>query len=113
MAKDDYFVIAYKLLAYLYSCLKAGEDVDVKLIQYNSEYINVGENYWYYILEHLYKDGYIEGVSIKRAIDDFIYISNMPKIMITPKGIEFLQRESNMQKAKEFLKEIKAMVPFI
>lgn len=29
------------------------------------------------------------------------------------KGIEYLQNHSTVQQAKEFLKEIKAMVPFI
>lgn len=30
MAKDDYFVIVYKILSYLYVQLKSGEDVDEK-----------------------------------------------------------------------------------
>lgn len=32
MYRDDYFVLAYKLLAYLYTQLKAGEDVDPAML---------------------------------------------------------------------------------
>ncbi len=28
MAKDDYFVLAYRILKYLYECFKAGERAD-------------------------------------------------------------------------------------
>ncbi|WP_311443433.1 YjcQ family protein [Ezakiella coagulans] len=113
MAKDDYFVIAYKILAYLYANLKACEDLDVETIMHNSPYIDIGESYWCYIIEHLLKDGYIEGISIKNGLDGFVYISNLDKIRITPLGIEFLKSESTMQKAKDFLKDIKAMIPMI
>ena len=113
MAKDDYFVIAYKILAYLYANLKACEELDVKMIMHDSSYINIGESYWCYIIEHLLKDGYIEGVGIKTGFDGFVYISNLNKIMITPLGIEFLKDESKVQKVKNFLKEINAMIPKI
>lgn len=60
MARNDCFVIAYRILAYLYACLKEGKPV----------------------------------VRIER------------RIMITPKGIEYLQENSAMEKAKRFLKEL-------
>lgn len=31
MAKDDYHVIVYQILAYLYQCLKKGEQVNTKI----------------------------------------------------------------------------------
>jgi hypothetical protein len=31
MAKNDYYVLVYRVLMYLYNCLKKGEDVDVRL----------------------------------------------------------------------------------
>ncbi len=36
MAKDDYHVIVYQIIAYLYQCLKNGNDVDTRLLQYNN-----------------------------------------------------------------------------
>lgn len=44
MAKDDFFVIAYRILAYLYSCMKAGEIPDVAKISY--EKLKIPEKYW-------------------------------------------------------------------
>ena len=29
MAKNDYFVVAYRILTYLYECFKAGEKPDI------------------------------------------------------------------------------------
>lgn len=34
MAKHDYYVIVYKILAYLYIQLKAGEPMDTDMIRY-------------------------------------------------------------------------------
>lgn len=36
MAKDDYHVVVYKILAYLYVKLKAREKVDTKLLEADS-----------------------------------------------------------------------------
>lgn len=46
MAKDDYHVIVYKLLAYLYRCLKDGEAIQTDLLEPGSRMINVNQNYW-------------------------------------------------------------------
>ena len=62
MAKDDYFVIVYKILSYLYKCLKDGERVEERLINYDSPFIKVNEKYWSYIIWHMQKDDLIEGV---------------------------------------------------
>lgn len=112
MAKDDYFVIAYKILSYLYACLKSCEEVDINYIQHDSKYLDIGESYWAYIIEHLIKDGYIEGISIKRSVNGCIHISNIENTRITPKGIEYLHTESMFEKAKRFLKDAKAIVPY-
>lgn len=39
MAKDDYHVIVYKILSYLYTALKAGERVDDSLLKPDSRYL--------------------------------------------------------------------------
>lgn len=112
MAKDDYFVIAYRVLAYLYACLKAGEPPDMEYLKCNTDDFPVNGSYWEYILKHLYKDGYIEGVSL-------IPITGRPTesvkltaaVSITPLGIEYLHENSTIQKAKAFLKDIKEIVP--
>ena len=57
MAKDDYHVIVYKLLAYLYRCLKDGEAIQTDLLEPGSRMINVNQNYWGYIMENMQKQG--------------------------------------------------------
>jgi hypothetical protein len=112
MAKDDYFVIAYRILAYLYACLKAGETPDIDYISADSKAINISLNYWEYVMRHLYNDGYIEGVDlvpITGRKTKAVRVSD--EITITPKGIEFLQENSSMSKAKEFLKTLKETIP--
>lgn len=42
MAKDDYFVIVYQILSYLYKCLKEGTRIDERLIRYDSKEIPTG-----------------------------------------------------------------------
>ena len=37
MAKDDYHVIVYQVLAYLYQCIKKGESVESKNLEHNLE----------------------------------------------------------------------------
>lgn len=41
MAKDDFPVIVYQILAYLYQCLKSGKNVDPKQIGVDSDYFKV------------------------------------------------------------------------
>ena len=36
MAKNDYPVIVYQILSYLYKCLKSGDDVQSVLLNYDS-----------------------------------------------------------------------------
>ena len=45
--------------------------------------------------------------------EDYPIISNLENMKITPKGIEYLTDNSFIQKAKELLKDTKAIIPFI
>lgn len=110
MAKDDYHVIAYRILAYLYICLKEGEKPDINHIQY--EEMGINQRYWEYIMRHLYEDGYMEGVSLFNVVGkDSTGVKVTKQVMITPKGIEFLQSNSAMGRAKDFLKTLKETIP--
>lgn len=114
MAKDDYFVIVYKILAYLYKCLKDGSKVEERLIQYDSPYIRVNEKYWSYIIWHMQKEELIEGVMfMDGGLGDVPYPFEMDKCRITPTGIACLSDNSFMQKAKKAIKDAKEMIPFI
>ena len=109
MAKDDYYVLAYRLLAYLYACLKEGEKPDPEYFKAGTEKFPIGEEYWNYLFIHLCEDGYIEGIRITKRLQNMVSIRTCD-IAITPKGIEFLQENTSMKKALQFLKEIKEAI---
>lgn len=109
MAKNDYFVIAHRILAYLYFCLKNGEIPNINKV--SNEKLEINKRYWTNILIMLYNEGYINGISV-------FYICGEKDIKIldigiTQKGIVFLQENSSMAKAKEFLKSLKDIIPEI
>lgn len=109
MAKDDYFVIAYKLLTILYVSLKNGKTISNDQLKKLSE--GIPFEYWEYILKSLSEEGYIVGVvPISSLSGESIKINN---IQITPKGIEYLQDNSKMQKVKDFLKETRNWIELL
>lgn len=118
MAKDDYHVIVYQILAYLYQSLKSGADIDPRQISIHSDYFKINgqeisSRYWAYIIYNLQKTGMIDGV-IFANLDSLRYPHplNWDDCMITPAGIEYLTDNSFLAKAKEFLKDTKAIIPF-
>ena len=113
MAKDDYYVIVYKILAYLYVQLKAGENVDPKMIAHDGSLFKINERYWTYIIENMANQGFIEGVSLARAWGRELMVTDMSGCRITPAGIAFLCDNNLMEKAKKFLKDMKEITPFI
>ena len=109
MAKDDYFVLVYKLLAILYTTLKNGKVVTDSELKELSEGLPL--DYWEYILKSLSEDGYITGVKpISSLSGNSIQITTL---QITPKGIEYLQDNSKMKKEKEVLKNIPQWIALI
>ncbi len=113
MAKDDYYVIVYKILAYLYIQLKNGEDIEADMLTHDGKLFKINKKYWIYIIEHMLDDGYIEGLVIKKTFGRDIIILGWDDLKITPKGIDYLCNNSTLEKAKEFLKNIKEITPFI
>lgn len=43
MAKDDYFVIVYKILAYLYMRLKSGEEIEAEMLMYDGSLFQINK----------------------------------------------------------------------
>ena len=112
MAKDDYHVIAYRILAYLYACLKTGEKPSLGYLRYGTEDFPIGKDYWNYILRHLYEDGFVEGVVVMPVVGSRSKAVKITEdIMVTPEGIAYLDENSAMQRAKKFLKELKETIP--
>lgn len=111
MAKDDYFVLAYKLLKYLYKCLKAGSKLDFSYLTYETKDFPITKEYWNYLLEKLSDSGYIEGVVVIRPDNGPVMIKNTDNLRITPLGIEYLLENNMMKKASEAIREIAGLIP--
>lgn len=111
MAKDDYFVVVYKILSYLYIQLKAGEDINEKMICHDSPILQINKRYWIYIVANLIKEGYMTCDATKAWGKEVIY--DLKTAEITPAGIAYVCDNSLFEKVKEFLKEIKEVTPFI
>lgn len=112
MAKDDYHVIVYQILSYLYQQLKKGEKIDGRMLEHNSLLFTINKNYWEYVMVNVIKQGFIEGIDVL-ALDGGIVIANLGNAQITPTGIEYLMGNSFMRKAHQFFKGVKECVPFV
>lgn len=120
MAKDDFHVIVYQILAYLYQCLKRGEAVDPEKLSAGSAYFIVNgaplsDRYWCYVLYQMQRMGLVDGITFSGRVDNYSFERPLKwaDCMITPIGIEYLTDNSFLQKAKEFLKDTKSIVPFV
>lgn len=109
MAKDDYFVIVYRILKYLYDCLKKGQKADFINLDY--EHLEINQYYWKYIIVNMIESGFISEVRIIESNHGPI-IRDID-ICITPVGIEYLFENNLLQKTKKTLKYVKDITPFI
>ena len=64
MAKDDYHVIVYKILAYFYACLKAGKKPAREDYCSECEMFSIPESYWLQIMRELIERGYLYDMHI-------------------------------------------------
>ena len=102
MAKNDYYVIVYKILSYLYECLKRGIKPDIEEISADSSGININDEYWRYIMVHMLDSGLIEG-AYKIETHEHTGIKFANNFNITPDGITYLQENSAIQNAARML----------
>lgn len=99
MAKNDYYVVVYRILLYLYNCLKNGENVDVDKLTAN--WLRINDRYFEYIFDTLSNEGLI----INKAYEEDYAGKHLdPDIMISPKGISFLHENSTIAKVKRSVK---------
>lgn len=106
MAKDDYFVITYRILAYLYECFKQGKMPNPGM--YEPDALGINNGYWKNAMESLLSEGYITGIFLPNMGGGFGI--TFLELRITQKGIEFLHN-SQMIKVRDFLKTFKETVP--
>ena len=94
MARDDYHVIVYQILSYLYMQLKHGKDIDASLIRHDSKYLQINRKYWTYVIVNLLNEGYISGIVIDKDIDENIEIYNLDKCLVGFYFAQFQERRT-------------------
>lgn len=99
MAKDDYDVIVYKILLYLYGVMKrkiSFQEASFNMIVSRAE---ISEEYLADILRLMQSEGLIEGAAIVRAWgNDYVLAGDISEIAITAAGIRYLKENSAMKK---------------
>lgn len=110
MAKNDYFAVAYRILAYLYACLKEGAKPDYCVL--SPQEIGINESYWTFVMTELHDHGYIRGSGFTPILGGKLPV-RIDSLCITQEGIEFMQENSAMSKARDFLKSLKEIIPGI
>lgn len=111
MASDDMHVVMYKILAYLYGCMRQGEEPSRAALAHDGDMLSIPYRYWAQIMSQLAEMGLVKGVSVK-------WMDNEPHVFlaspcVTLAGVQFLEENSMMAKARRFLKEAKSTLPFI
>lgn len=102
MSNNDMHVLIYKILNYLYECLKNGIRVDLAEFIRDCNLENVSKQYWQSVIEELDQHGYIKGVIIRGTKTQKV-VSFKDNFGITLEGVEYLQENSMMSKVKDFL----------
>jgi len=101
MAKNDMEMIMYKILRYLYECMKNDREAKLEDFAWESKLFSIPQGYWCEVIATLVMKGYIVGFKV---ID---YTKSRPQVQadrpfkITFEGVQFLEENSRMQKAKE------------
>lgn len=109
MVHDDMYVVMYKVIAYVYACMKKGEEPDADM--YSAEALGIPKAYWDGVMKELADHGFLSGVSALPTYGGFVVDLGRPRV--TMEGVAFLEENSMMGKAKAFLKEAKAAIPFV
>lgn len=102
MAANDYHVIMYQILLYLYDCLKKGIDPDNEAVETYRKLHEINMRYWSRVIIDMQNDGYIEKAAIFAITNTDRQGARITKnTTVTRKGIEYLIDNSLMKKIKD------------
>lgn len=102
MANNDMEVIMYKVLNYLYKCMKADVIPNKEDLIRDCDLVNIPENYWTQVVIELCDRGFVKGIHTRATKSGPLIFVN-PDVRITFDGVEFLKENSTMKKVKDFL----------
>ena len=99
MARDDMFVVMCKVIAYLYSRMRKGEEP--KIEEYGHEALLIPEEYWIDCIEELVRHGFVSGVKVTRLLGGRSVELDRPTV--TMEGVQFARENSMMSRAARFV----------
>lgn len=103
--QDDFNILVFKILTYLYACLKGKAFYDPAVVE-KTVFQGVNEPYRAYILRHMANSGLIEGYRYMHAWENvYVSLTDLSECQITPDGITFLKENSTMKKVLSVLQE--------
>lgn len=105
MANNDMEVIEYKILKYLYECLKSGHRAVLEEIAWRCKLFEITREYWLVIMQDLIENGFVSGLKYVSA-KDMECVIETGTFAITRKGREYLLQNSLMKKAENMLGEV-------
>lgn len=106
MAKDDYYVIVFKILVYLYAVFRGKEAFRQERYDKAIGKKNINEEYLLRIYKMMSDEGYIEKLSFTRAWgSDLIPLFDESGLKITQKGIDHIETNDKMKTAGRYLAE--------
>lgn len=106
MAKDDYDVIVYRMLTYLYACMKHKILFEKETFQAAVKKNVDNEEYFVSVLNMMQEEGLIRGLVISRAWGgDYLLTSNVSDAEITAAGIHYLNENGTMKRVGVILKD--------
>lgn len=109
MVKDDYYVIVFRVLKYLYKQLKMGKLPDPDMLRSDSETFHVNALYWRFILISMQEDGFIRGLKKGEGEPGYDQLEDqLQNLQITTKGIDYLMK--NTERVDKALKGIVKIV---
>ena len=102
MASDDFEVLAFKILSYLYRCMKVGKKVDIAALR---QLVGCNEAYFGAVVRSLQSKGYVEGFAFdgfSGVVIDSPSLAVMSDPAITMDGAIYVGENSRMRKAADF-----------
>lgn len=107
MAQNDMYVVMYKVLCYLYDCMKRDVEPDAAAFGYAA--MGIPERYWNDIMRELLRKHFVSGVMVMPVGTDVRVTFQRP--CVTMEGVAFMQENTMMARARDFLASTKAALP--
>ena len=104
MAKDDMEIVMYKILRYLYECMKNGREPDLTEYGWESKIFSIPKEYWICVIVEAVEKGYVKGFLVIKS-KGITQVELKEKPVLTMEGRQFLLENSLMKKIKDDIKE--------